>query len=132
MLGLLLRRRALDEKMVWELFSYWFFAYYYLAKDFIEKEKQINKSYYSELTYLCLRMLVVDSGTRQNSFQHLLSRVTSPLKNRLQDDFQCHDHIPASYIDNIREFLIVEKGLTSTNIQNLRTETHASITQHKQ
>src|SRR5205085_13528 len=40
--GMLTRRHALDEQLVWSTFSYWFYFYWYSTKEYIHETQKGN------------------------------------------------------------------------------------------
>jgi len=51
-LGMMVRRRAIDKKIVWHTFFYWLHGYHVYDKDFIEDQRKNFPSRYEDLIYL--------------------------------------------------------------------------------
>ena len=51
-MGYLIRQKALDKKMVWEMFYYFLSKYYISSKHFIEKERRKDLTVWANLPYL--------------------------------------------------------------------------------
>jgi hypothetical protein len=51
-LGLLTRRKALDEEFVWSYFFYWFYGYWRVSKDIVKKQRKKWKTRYQDLVWL--------------------------------------------------------------------------------
>lgn len=51
-MGYLTRQKALDKKMVWEMFYYFLSKYYTASKHFIEKERSKDSTVWANLPYL--------------------------------------------------------------------------------
>ncbi len=52
MVGLLLRRSALDRRMVWQSFAYWVLGYCDAAEPYIAKQRAADHTVWTELEYL--------------------------------------------------------------------------------
>ncbi len=59
-IGLLVRRGALDEEMVWHTFFYWIFGYWHAAKAHIEREREKNPLVWNYLPDLYNRVLAFE------------------------------------------------------------------------
>lgn len=67
MIGMLTRHRALDEKMVWSMFSYWIYHYWYSTKEYVDETRKKTPTIWSYLAYLHKRMLAVDRRESGNA-----------------------------------------------------------------
>ena len=74
-LGLLIRRHALDRKVVWHTFFYWIHGYYRFAREFIAKQQSESPNRYTEFKYLHERARQIE--TRRHG----------PLNENEWDDF---------------------------------------------
>lgn len=64
MIGLLVRKGALDEEMVWNTFSYWIHRYFQCAKSHIEEARQIDRTTWENLVDLNRMILVTEARER--------------------------------------------------------------------
>ena len=61
MLGLLVRRGAIDEEMVYHTFFYWVDGYWRAATDVIQRERQKNERVWEDLPRLYERLLAIEN-----------------------------------------------------------------------
>jgi hypothetical protein len=61
MLGLLVRRGAIDEEMVYHTFFYWVDGYWRAAADVIQRERQKNDRVWEDLPRLYQRLLEIEN-----------------------------------------------------------------------
>ena len=59
-LGMLVKRGALDEQMVWSSFSYWILNYWWAAREHISKKRQEDRTVWSYFAWLYKRMTVIE------------------------------------------------------------------------
>ncbi len=59
-LGLLLRRKAVDEVFVWNTFAYWILHYYAAAEDYVNEGCKRDPNMWCEFKALYRRMLTVE------------------------------------------------------------------------
>ncbi len=72
MIGLLTRRGALDEKMVWHTFFYWIHRYYHAANEYITKERQKDPTVWKDLVHLHKRVIAIEKRERRCPDSNLL------------------------------------------------------------
>ena len=71
MVGLLVRRGALDEYVVWHNFFYWIHRYYLSAKDHIDTIQSEDPTIWADLTQLYSRLASIEKKERQCSVSQL-------------------------------------------------------------
>jgi hypothetical protein len=66
-IGVLLRRRAIDEELVWSSFSYWVLRYAALARDQIHarRKAEADDTYYEEFDFLVKQMTALEVKKRR-------------------------------------------------------------------
>ena len=70
--GMLVRRHALDNEMVWNTFFYWLHCYWSAANDYISKERQEDPTMWEEFSYLHKCMVNVEKRKTRCSDADLL------------------------------------------------------------
>lgn len=75
-LGLLVRRRAVDEELAWNSFSYWLLRYAALAPDQIKARRRSESdwTYYEEFEHLAERLTQFEAGKRNLPERPALSK----------------------------------------------------------
>ena len=71
MVGMLLRRGALDDFMVWHNFFYWIHGYYLSNSDYIAESRSVDPTIWADLVELYKRMASIEKKERQCSDQQL-------------------------------------------------------------
>jgi hypothetical protein len=76
LVGLLMRRKALDRAMVWHDLSYWITQYADAARDYINAERHKDPNLWTELLWLDAQMLDIERSHRpRGSIKYLEKRV---------------------------------------------------------
>lgn len=85
MMGLMVRKGALNEEMVWNLFFYWIHRYRLSANEYIEKERQKDSMVWANLIYLHDRVVAIEKRISRCSDSDLLLSEQS-LKEFLEEE----------------------------------------------
>lgn len=97
MIGLLTRRGALDEKMVWHTFFYWLHRYWCSANEYITKERREDFTVWADLNYLHSRVVDIEKRERRCTDSDLLLSEDS-IKEFLEEEsnlrIDVNRHIP--------------------------------------
>ena len=64
--GYLLRRGALDERMVWHTFWHWIMGYYQAAEEYISQTRKADPTVWEDFIHLHQRMEVIERYTVSN------------------------------------------------------------------
>ena len=94
-LGLLIRKKTIDEELVWNSFSYWVMRYATLAKPQIERRRkdESDKTYYQEFDYLVERINYFEVKKR-----HLVATATitdNQIASFLSEESRCRPESPS-------------------------------------
>ena len=65
--GVLLRRRAIDQELAWDSFSYWVLRYAVLAREQIQfrRKDESDETYYQEFEFLVKRLTQTEIDRRR-------------------------------------------------------------------
>lgn len=63
-IGLMTRRRALDQEMVWSTFFYWLHGYWLVAEEFIERQQTKAPARYGDLRWLHDMLVPIEERKR--------------------------------------------------------------------
>lgn len=85
MIGILVRRGALDEKMVWHIFFAWLHQYCHSAKEHIEAERQKDSTVWEDLVRLHDRLVKIEMRERRCRKSDIIPSEDS-LKGFLKDE----------------------------------------------
>ncbi len=80
LIGLLIRRGALDEKMVWHTFLTWIDGYWHSTNGYITAERKKDPTLWKDFSYLHKRVSDVQNRERGNSDSEII-----PLEDSLDD-----------------------------------------------
>ena len=67
MLGMLVRKRAIDDQMVWHSFFFWFNSYWHLATARIAMKRTADHTVWAEAAYLYRRLVILEREQRSCS-----------------------------------------------------------------
>jgi len=67
LIGLLTRRGAIDEEIVWNTFSYSIYYYYYLAREYVKEVRKSDPHMWENLDYLHRRLDTVNKRRYKDS-----------------------------------------------------------------
>jgi len=84
-IGLLLKRKAIDEKFVWHSFYHWVHRYYFLTKSYVDTVRKDDDTIWEDFVWLHDRISNYEKKRRNCSDQDL-DLEESDLKEFLQDE----------------------------------------------
>lgn len=86
MIGLLTRRGALDEKMVWHTFYYWIDGYWHSANKYITTDMKKDPTLWQDFSYLHKRVTAIENRERGCSDSEKKSSLEDSLNDFLREE----------------------------------------------